>query len=75
MTTNKTAARILNRIAAHSGVTSVGLVAADLKLSPRTVRRHVDALIAAGRVGIGWDGCALELSETEQRDRALGVVA
>lgn len=68
---NKTARRILNQIAKHSGVTSVGLVACDLQLTTDTVRRHVNALIAGGRVCLGHDGRQLELTDGERQERAV----
>lgn len=65
-----TAARILHRIATASP-TSAGLLAADLRLAPATIRRHVKTLIAAGRVEVGWDGAQLQLTDTEIRERAI----
>lgn len=64
------AERILNRIETHSPL-SVDLVAMDLSLSVGTVKRHVRALIVAGRVEYGWDGRALDLTDQEVRDRAV----
>lgn len=68
--TKNSKTRIADRIHAHSSTTSVGLLAADLSLSARTVRRHVDALISEGRVQVGWDGNQLESTDAERQDRA-----
>ena len=70
-TNNKTATKILETVAIFSGVTSVGLVAQHTGYSMATVRKYVDAFIAEGRIGIGWDGAALELSDKEVAERAL----
>lgn len=63
--------RILDQIALHSGVTSTGLLASDLRLALSTVKRHIDRFIAEGRVSLGWDGRALELSDAEIAERAV----
>ena len=69
----KNAERILNQIAKHSSTTSIGLLAGDLRLSTETVRRHVDTLIAAGRVEIGHDGQQLEITTAEIAERAVNA--
>ena len=63
--------RIANRIAEHDGVTSIGLLAGDLDLAVDTVKRHVRALIRAGRFQYGWDGCALEMTDAERHERRV----
>lgn len=65
--------RIYVKIAQQSGTTSVGLLAADLGYTPRTVRQHVRALEAEGRVEVGWDGQQLEITADEQRAIRLGL--
>lgn len=61
--------RILDKIAAHNGVTSPGLLASDLRLSIETTKKHVRTLLSEGRVCLGWDGQALEISTSEARAR------
>ena len=63
--------RIIDQIAKHAGVTSIGLVASDLRLSHETVKRYVNALIREGIVQYGWDGNALELTDAAHRERAI----
>lgn len=63
--------RILDKIEQYSGTTSTGLVAADLRLSPETVKRQVAALIKEGLVQYGYDGNALELTAEAHRERAI----
>ena len=65
-----TAERIMNRIVADRGCTSIGLLSADLRLSVATVRKHVKALRAAGRACGGWDGVSIEATASERLDRA-----
>lgn len=64
MTTER---RILKQITKHDGVTSIGLVASDLRLSCDTVRKHVQRLITDGHVEYGWDGQALSLTSAERQ--------
>ena len=70
----KTQNRILERIATHTPIT-VGLLAGDLNLKIDTVRKHVAALISAGRVCIGWDGYQLELTDEETMTRQTAAIA
>jgi len=71
MTTTKlsTKQKILNQIIKFDGVTSIGLVAADLGISCETVRKYVKSLIAEKAVEFGWDGQALTLTTAERRQR------
>lgn len=65
----RTAQRILSQIEKHSGVTSVGLVASDLRLHFQTVKRYVTAMIREGYVQRGHDGNALELTDAYAAER------
>ena len=67
------ARRILHKIAAYRGATTIGLVASDLGLHPATVKRYVTAMVREGLVEIRpdefgnalaiTDACARELEE------------
>ena len=61
--------KVLARVAELDGVVSVGMIAGDFDLSVETVRKHTKALIAEGRIEIGWDGTALALTLVERRNR------
>lgn len=63
--------RVMNHISQKSGTTSIGLISCDLRLSSKTVRRHVASLVDAGRVVFGWDGQSLEVTEAEKKERAI----
>ncbi len=66
----RTVDRIIQRIETAQPI-STSLLASDLRLSLETVRKHVSKLIDAGRVGYGWDGQSLELTDSERRERAI----
>ena len=69
MTTKlSTKQKILNQIIKFDGVTSIGLVAADLSIACETVRKYVKVLIAEKVVEFGWDGQALTLTLAAQRE-------
>lgn len=69
MTRMTTKQRVLERVAELDGVVSVGMIAGDFGLSIETVRKHTKALIAEGRIEIGWDCAALALTLDERRNR------
>lgn len=70
-----TAKRIADQVAKHEGVTSIGLVAGDLRLAFQTVKRYVTAMIREGYLQRGEDGNALELTDTYRAERAFNAEA
>lgn len=70
-----TAKRILDRVARDSGVTSVGLLASDLRLAHQTVKRYVTAMIREGYLERGWDGNALCTTVEYARERNANALA
>ena len=70
VTNNKTARKIIAKIEADKGCTSIGLLSCDLQLTTRTIARYVRALMDEGRVQFTWDGLGLELTDSERLDRA-----
>lgn len=74
---SKTQKRIFDRIATWYPCTTFGMLAGDLRLSESTVRRHVKALVEAGKVELveNEPGYATnyQLTVEARRDRAMGV--
>lgn len=65
-----TAERIIDKVSADHGLTTAGMLAADLRVEPEKVSRIVRALIRDGRLIHGWDGQSIELTDRERADRA-----
>ena len=61
--------RIIEAITNNSGCISQGMLACDLRLADSTIARHVKNLIKGGRVEIGWDGNALQITDQEQDEQ------
>lgn len=65
---------VLQHIKKHSGCISASMLAADLRLTDKTVARVVRFLEEMGLVCKGWDGNALELTDYACRLDSLGLL-